>query len=342
MNSGMIFILKEQSGRIFRKMMDFSRYFSYNSDMDKYDVICIGTALLDSILRGFDPDPVSVSGYKAESGSLNIGGEAVNESVTLAKLGVKTGLLCYLGEDDAGELIEKKLSEAGVDTGLIIREKEHPTPITTMFVREDGGRMSVTNRAHKYNFHPEARGFDLLDSKALILGSLFRAPFDDPQVIHSVVTAAKAKGMTVFADTKIPNFHPLRLEDIADSLPFIDCITPNEDEGQYYTGKDQPEEMADVFLDYGISDVIIKLGDKGCFFRNRERSIRLDAHKIRSVDSTGAGDNFIAGYVSELLRGSTVEEALAFANACGAVCSTAVGACTAIKNREQILEFLKK
>lgn len=328
--------------RILRRRMDFSQIIIYNLGMDKYDVICIGTALLDSILRGFDPEPVSVSGFRAESGSVNVGGEAVNEASALAKLGVKTGILCYLGEDDAGVLIEKKLSEAGVDIGLIVREKEHPTPVTTMFVRENGTRMSVTNQAHKYNFHPEARGFEAMDAKAVLLGSLFRAPFDDPQVIHSVLTAAKAKGMTVFADTKIPNFHPLRLEDIAASLPLIDYITPNEDEGRYYTGKDQPEAMADVFLEYGISNVIIKLGGKGCFFRNREKSIRLDAFKIRAVDSTGAGDNFIAGFVSELLRGSTQDEALTFANACGAVCSTAVGACTALKGREQILEFLQE
>ena len=57
---------------------------------DTYDLICIGMALVDSIIRGFDPEPVSASGFRAESGSLNVGGEAVNEAVTAAKLGVKT------------------------------------------------------------------------------------------------------------------------------------------------------------------------------------------------------------------------------------------------------------
>ena len=63
----------------------------------KYDLICIGTALVDSIIRGFDPTPVSASGYRAESGSLCAGGEAVNASVAAAKLGLKTGILCALG-----------------------------------------------------------------------------------------------------------------------------------------------------------------------------------------------------------------------------------------------------
>ena len=53
-------------------------------------LLCIGTALVDSIIKGFDKEPVSASGFRAESSSLNVGGEAVNEAVTAAKLGMNT------------------------------------------------------------------------------------------------------------------------------------------------------------------------------------------------------------------------------------------------------------
>ena len=46
-----------------------------------YDLICVGMALVDSIIKGFDPEPISASGYRAASGSLNVGGEAVNEAM---------------------------------------------------------------------------------------------------------------------------------------------------------------------------------------------------------------------------------------------------------------------
>ena len=98
--------------------------------------------------------------------------------------------------------------------------------------------------------------------------------------------------------------------------------------------------MADVFLEAGVKSVIIKLGENGCFFKDQTRRIVFPAHRIAAVDATGAGDNFIAGYASEILRGSSPEDALRFANACGAVCTTAVGASTALKDREQIREFL--
>jgi len=86
--------------------------------------------------------------------------------------------------------------------------------------------------------------------------------------------------------------------------------------------------------------VIIKLGNKGCLMKNAEKTVRLDAYAIDAKDATGAGDNFAAGFVSELIRGRTPEEALRFANACGAICTTAIGAGTALKNRDQVLSFM--
>jgi len=305
-----------------------------------YDIICIGMALVDSIIKGFDPNPISASGYRAASGSLNVGGEAVNEAMAAAKLGMKTGILCSLGKDAAGDMIASALENCGVSTDLILRSEEHPTPVTTMFVNDDGTRKSITNGSHRYNFHPEKNTRQFTGARALILGSMFRAPFDDPQIIHEVLSAAKANGQIIVADTKLPNFRFLKLEDIKDSLPLIDYITPNEDEARYFSGKEEPEEMADVFLSFGIKNVIIKLGGKGCFFKNDKESLLLPPCNITAVDATGAGDNFVAGFTSEILRGATNKDALRFANACGAICTTAVGSATALKNREQVVEFL--
>ena len=304
------------------------------------DIVFIGSAILDSIIKGFDPKPVSSAGYRAESGTLNAGGEAVNGSIAAAKLGMKTAILCSLGNDDAGGIIEAALLKHGVDTSRIAKSDERPTPVTTIFVAEDGNRMSITNSAHKNNFHPERYEASFTDAKAIVVGSLFRAPFNDVQVVNDVVRAAAANGVLVFADTKLPNFAVLSLDDLADSLPYVDFITPNESEARYYTGEEDHEKMADVFLSKGVRNVIIKLGGKGCFFKNSTESIYLPAFSIDTVDATGAGDNFLAGFASEMIRGSSVRDALTFACACGAICSTAVGSGTALESREQVLDFI--
>ena len=308
----------------------------------KYEVLCIGVALLDAIVQGFDPEPFSASGYRAESCSLNVGGEAVNEVIALSKLGVDAGILCFLGRDMAGAMIENTLKQYHAGTEAIQWETEHATPITTMLVNQDGSRKSITNPAHMYNFHPEKTDIAGFAAKAVILGSLFRAPFDDPDVIKTVLLSAKQHNLMIVADTKLPNFRVLSLADITDSLPLIDYITPNEDEARYYTGKDDPAEMAQTFLDYGVRNVIIKLGSKGCYYRNCSEAFYLPAFEIHAVDSTGAGDNFIAGFVSEILKGTPVRDALAFANACGAICTTAPGAGTALTDRKQVLSLLQE
>ena len=307
---------------------------------NKKDIICIGMALVDSIIKGFDPEPISASGYRAASGSLNVGGEAVNEAVAAAKLGMDTGILCTLGEDDAGDMVVGMLDRSGVDTSHVIRSKEHPTPVTTMFVNDDGTRKSITNGSHRYNFHPEQYASVFTSAKAIILGSLFRAPFDDPDIIYSVLKNSKDACVTILADTKLPNFKFLKLEDIKKALPLIDFITPNEDEAKYFSGKTEPSEMADVFLSYGIKNVVIKLGGKGCYFKNTEIELSLPALNIDAVDATGAGDCFVAGLASELIRGASIKDALKFANACGAICTTAVGAGTALKDRQQVIETI--
>ena len=119
------------------------------------DIIFIGTAIVDVIIRGFDPEPASVTGYRADSCSINIGGEAVNGAIAAAKLGARSAILCHLGNDAAGAMIEDELVRQGVDVSRIVRSDGHATPVTTMFVAGDGSRKSITNLAHKYNFHPE-------------------------------------------------------------------------------------------------------------------------------------------------------------------------------------------
>ena len=98
--------------------------------------------------------------------------------------------------------------------------------------------------------------------------------------------------------------------------------------------------MADVFLSFGVRGVVVKLGAKGCFFKNARETIRLDAFPVRAVDATGAGDCFLAGFAASLLAGADHKTALRFANACGAICTTALGASAGLRDRAQAEAFL--
>jgi len=307
--------------------------------MRKYDMLCTGTALVDSIIRGLEPNPISPSHFLAESGTLSVGGEAVNEAIAGSKLGLKTAIQCRLGKDAAGELILQTLCQNGVETETVLRS-EAATPVSTLLVGEDGSRQSVMNRAHRVGFNPDTSVF--CETRVVILGSLFRAPFDDPERIFHTVQAAKQAGALVLADTKLPNASPLTLEDLRDSLPLLDYIFPNQDEAAFFSGEAEPEAMAEAFLCYGVKNVVVKLGNRGCLLKNRAETLSEAGLRVRAVDATGAGDNFLAGFVSELLRGSGHAKALRFANACGAACTTVVGAAGGLQSRDQVLSLLQE
>ena len=177
----------------------------------EYDLICVGMALVDSIIGALIREAGFGLGIPRSLRKPERGRQAVNEAMAAVKLGLKTAILCGLGEDGAGDMVLDALRRCGVDTSLVVRSAEHPTPVTTMFVRDDGSRQSITNASHTYNFHPERSCAGLGKARALILGSLFRAPFDDVDVIRAVLTSAKRQGLLVIADTKLPNFRFLTL-----------------------------------------------------------------------------------------------------------------------------------
>ena len=303
-------------------------------------IVCVGAAIVDCIIKDFNPEPISATGFFAGSSNLMPGGEALNQAVTLQKLGKKARIVCYTGQDGAADILLNELHRFEVDTSFALHPDGAKTPVTVMFVDETGDRKSITTTAHRYNFHPE-RDMSYLDgAQALSLCSLFRAPFNDPDVVYALCSEASRRGIPVYADTKLPNANRLTLHDLRASLPLIDTIFPNEKEAAFYTGKTEPEEMADVFLSYGIKHVIIKLGADGCLLKNAADTIRLPALPVQTIDATGAGDNFAAAFICMRTEGKGLPDALRFANACAAISTTSTGATTGVKSRGQIEALL--
>ena len=99
--------------------------------------------------------------------------------------------------------------------------------------------------------------------------------------------------------------------------------------------------MAEHFRSLGVKNVIIKTGEKGCTVSGEKGQFSMPACDVNAVDSTGGGDNFVAGFISALLHGGSLRECCQYGTACAAVCVQSIGATTGVKNRESVEEFLK-
>lgn len=271
------------------------------------DVICIGQAVLDCITRGKELKPYKPNVYRADTIRLHTGGDAVNESMALASLGVRAAVVCGLGRDAAGDLLLSALNRAGVDTSRVSRPPID-TPIANLQVSLDGSRVSVNSNATRlegYRVDPaSARG-----ARVVSLASLFRPPLIDYEVIRALVRAAKADGAIVCADTKLPLTGDLSLDGLSDVLPMIDYLFPNEKEAAYYTGRQTLPEMAKALCDRGIRHVIVKAGAEGCYVMGGGERFGLSAVPVENVvDTTGAGDNFVAGFIAALLKNASLRD----------------------------------
>ena len=126
-------------------------------------------------------------------------------------------------------------------------------------------------------------------------------------------------------------------------MEYIDLFIPSIEEAIMLSGKEEPEEIADAFLAMGVKTVVIKLGKKGCFIKDSvgEKYFIPTYSKIKAVDTTGAGDSFVAGFLTGITKGMGLYESGRFANAVGTHCVMAAGASTGIKSYEEIVKFIE-
>ena len=287
----------------------------YKKEDKSCDVLCIGQAVIDCITRGQEADKHRENVFRAERIELHIGGDAVNESIALSDMGHKAAIACGVGADLAGNLLRTELAKRGVDTSEISVMKSLTTPIAQLVVHQDGGRHSINSRATMLEgYLPDPQMAHMRDAKIVSFASLFRAPLDQADEVRRLMLAAKEAGALISADTKLPTFREIRLEELSDVWPLVDYIFPNEKEAAYHTGipedgrnkEEHFRRMTEVFRGYGVKNVIIKAGADGCYINNADGFVHLPALPVEVVDSTGAGDNFVAGFLSGVLRGENI------------------------------------
>ena len=293
------------------------------------DVICIGQAVVDCITRGREAEVSGKRSYRAEEIRLSVGGDAVNESFRLAGKGYAVKLFCGIGKDHAGSLLLSEIKKRGIDVSRVTVSTHLATPVASLLVDPDGSRISYNSPAAMLEgYVPSA---DMVrDSRIVSLASLFRAPLDRPDVVKGLIRAAHASGSIICCDTKVPTFRDIRLSDLAEVLPMVDYMFPNETEAAFYTGKNDYREMAAAIRAMGVKNVVIKAGPEGCYADMEEGCFSLPAIPAEVVDTTGAGDAFAAGFISGLLEGISREDCLMAGLKEAAECVGQVGACASI------------
>lgn len=309
-----------------------------------YDITVIGAAILDILARPVSgSDPLGPS-FSAESISMAVGGDAANEATTLSRLGKRVNLITKFGNDIAGRLLQSHFRENGVYTGDSVSEDGLDTGINIVLIDQNAERSFITNRNGSLrrlslSDIPESA---LKQSPIVSFASIFVSPLFDVPAMASLFCSVKENGGILCADTTRPK-NGESLADLQPALSYVDYLFPNYEEAKAVSGKDTPEEIAEAFLNAGVSCVVIKLGARGCYLRSEQDAVLVPAYPdTKCIDTTGAGDNFAAGFLYALSEGMTPVECARFACAAASVAVESVGACTGLRSLEQVLERYRK
>ena len=99
-------------------------------------------------------------------------------------------------------------------------------------------------------------------------------------------------------------------------IPYLDYFLPSEEQAMLLAGTEDVEAMADFFLKGGVKCVVIKLGSRGCFCKTAQLSFYCGCYDVPVVETTGAGDAFVAGFLSGVLRNGSMEDCVRLGGRC--------------------------
>ena len=269
---------------------------------------------------------------------LYVGGAVANTGMALSRLGVPVGAIGCVGKDSLGRIVIEELS--GWAQELWIHEDEtRPTSATLVLVHPDGERTFISAVGANAGLKEEHLPWEEMieaGARAVHLGYTLLLPGLDGPPMMRVLKRARELGLVVSLDvTWLP---AASWEDALALLTHVDVFCPNLTEAEAITGEGDPARAADALLDAGVKEVVaITLGEKGCYVKPAGGSDEYVARRqeASAVDTTGAGDVFVAGMLAAWYKGHDWITAGRVANVAGATATTELGAAEGVRGWEE-------
>lgn len=308
----------------------------------KLDVMCLGAAVVDIPLRPVSRDIFDIESYPVDRIVMAVGGDAMNEATIISRLGFKTGLMACVGDDAAGQFILRSCTKDNIDVEGVSIDPSIDTSMNVGLVTADGERTFITNRnGSLWKENIGHVNFEKMkEAKILSLASIFNCPLLDGKALVQIFKEAKAEGMTITADMIMPRLGET-LDDIREALSYVDYFFPNFDEACLLTNETDEAKVADKLYACGVKNVVMKIGKRGCYIRNKDGVQIVPACKgITAIDTIGAGDNFASGFIAAILQGKDIYECGVYANCTAAISVQHSGATSGVQNKQMVEDML--
>ncbi len=251
------------------------------------------------------------------------GGKGANQAVSAARLGGDVRLICKVGDDLFGKQAIEGLKNENIDTRFCLTDPHHASGVALITVNDSGENVIVVASGANHQLtEDELDQADAVFQSAEIILLQLETPIS---TVGYAIKKGFEKGRRVILNPAPAQ--PLYPE----TYTRLFLITPNETEAALLTGievtdETSAEKAADCFLDRGVGNVIITMGAKGAFFKNRSDCFHIPALIVEAVDTTAAGDVFNGALSVALARNQPWEAAIRFASKAAAISVTRLGA----------------
>ena len=242
-----------------------------------------------------------------------------------ARFGQPCAIIGCVGKDDFGTVCVERLRRDGVDVSAIGEDPDRPTGSAFVRYRPDGTRDFVFNIRHSACALVAAtQRTDAAIAACDHLHVMGTALFSDAivELTLGAIRQLRRRGGTVSFDPNIRR-EMLELPGLRKALDFVakeaDLFLPSGPELFLFTDAGSEADTVKALLGRGMKAVVVKRGVQGASYFDDRTEISLPAHQVEEIDPTGAGDCFGATFVSCWLRGMPPRQALAYANAAGAL-----------------------
>lgn len=313
------------------------------------DVIGIGTNAIDQVIQLYRiPDADAKVVCPPEKYTLFDGGVMGNTLTGLSRLGLKTGYLGKLGDDNFAKIIQESCGNDNIDLSHCEVIAGKHTACTWIVVDAKGER-SIVLFPNVLTEVDEA----FIESAASYIKSCRLLHVEGSEMrlkpLIEAAKIAKSSGVLISFDLDIPasdfvdKLHLATMDELEEMISLCDLFIPCIGGAKDLTSKEDPLEMAvSLRKKYGVANIALSHGAEGCFIATEKEAFQSPAYVIDPIDGTGSGDAFHAGMIYGYMRGWDMPEVGSFANACGALNTIKLGARSGMCTEVEVREFMVK
>ena len=308
------------------------------------DVITIGESMIL-----FTPVTMGQMRYVSEY-SAKIAGAESNVAIGLSRLGHEVGWISRLGNDEFGKKILNFIRGEGVDdsqvsldmtnkTGLYFKEMITNDEVDIHYYRKNSAASHMDPVNIDESYIATAKYLHITG----ITPALSRTCYE---TVMKAIEIARKNGIKVVFD---PNLRKKLWSETQAKQVLLaiasksDIVLPSIEEGKFLTEEKTPETIAQAFYHNGASQVVLKLGDQGAYYYTKEEKRHVPPFPVKQViDPVGAGDGFVAGFLSGLLDNLGMEKSVKKATVIGSLVTMVEGDIEGLPDRDRLNKFINE